>query len=74
MTYKFSHCICVETPNSEEAAQYYQDVFGMEFSMRQGNSIEVKSGDKLIYFDKSEEHRTIFEFVREELYPARSDV
>jgi catechol 2,3-dioxygenase-like lactoylglutathione lyase family enzyme len=59
MKYTLSRCICIETPDSEAAATFYQDVFGMEFSMRDGNSIELKSGQALLYFDKAPSHTTI---------------
>lgn len=74
MDYKFSHCICIETPDSEAAAKFYQDVFGMEFSMSEGDSVELRSGDKLIYFDKADEHKTIFEFFVDDLDAARANL
>ncbi len=74
MKYQLSHCICVETPQSEEAAKFYQDVFGMEYSMRDGDSIELRSGDKLLYFDTAPEHRTIFEFYVEDIDVARVEL
>ena len=74
MTYKLSHCICIETPDSEAAALFYQDVFGMEFSMKEGNSIELKSGDRLLYFENAQEHRTIFEFTVDDLMAARTEL
>lgn len=74
MNYILSHCICIETPNSEEAAAFYQDVLGMEFSTRQGDSIELKTGDRLLYFEKALEHRTIFEFFVDDLDAARADL
>jgi catechol 2,3-dioxygenase-like lactoylglutathione lyase family enzyme len=74
MKYTLSHCICIETPDSEAAAQFYQDVLGMEFSMRQGSSIELQSGDRLLYFDTAPKHSTIFEFFVDDLDAARADL
>ncbi|HEY6171409.1 MAG TPA: VOC family protein [Candidatus Kapabacteria bacterium] len=74
MNYSLSHCICIETPDSEAAVKFYQDTFGMEFSMREGDSIELKSGDRLLYFDKAPEHKTIFEFNVDDLDAARADL
>ena len=74
MKYTLSRCICIETPESEAAARFYQDELGMEFSMREGNSIELKSGDRLLYFDKSSSLRTILEFNVEDLDAARADL
>lgn len=74
MKYALSRCICIETPENEASAKFYQDVFGMEFSQREGESIELKSDDKLLYFDKADEPRTIFEFVVDDLDAARADL
>ena len=46
----------------------------MEFSMREGDSIELKAGDRLLYFDKAPEHKTIFEFYVDDLDAARADL
>jgi catechol 2,3-dioxygenase-like lactoylglutathione lyase family enzyme len=72
--YKFSRCVCIETPDNEAAAKFYQDVLGMEFSTREGTSIELKAGDRLLYFDKGEKHQTVFEFVVADLDAARADL
>jgi catechol 2,3-dioxygenase-like lactoylglutathione lyase family enzyme len=74
MKYTLSHCVCIETPNSEEAAAFYQNVLGMEFSARFGDSIELKAGDRLLYFEKAPEHRTIFEFNVDDLDAARAEL
>lgn len=74
MKYALSRCICIETPDHEAAAEFYQQVLGLEFSTREGESIELKSDDKLLYFDEAGKHRTIFEFVVDDLDSARADL
>ena len=74
MKFSLSHCICIETPDSEAAAEFYQRVFGMQFSMKQGDSVELRAGDRLLYFDKAPVHRTIFEFFVEDLDAARAEL
>ena len=71
MKFELSRCICIETPDNVAAAAFYRDVLGMEFSLQEGNSIELKSGERLLYFDSSTIHRTIFEFVVDDLEAAR---
>jgi predicted enzyme related to lactoylglutathione lyase len=74
MKYTLSRCICIESPKNEEAAKFYQDVLGMEFSVREGSSIELKSGHLLLHFDKGEKHRAVFEFDVDDLDAARADL
>jgi predicted enzyme related to lactoylglutathione lyase len=74
MKYTLSRCICIESPENEKAAKFYQDVLGMEFSVIEGTSIELKSDHLLLYFDKGEKHRTVFEFHVEDLDAAKADL
>ncbi len=74
MKYTLSHCLCIETPHSTEAARFYQDVFGMEFSTQDGDSIELRSGERLLSIDRSQTHKTIFEFYVDDLEAARKDL
>jgi catechol 2,3-dioxygenase-like lactoylglutathione lyase family enzyme len=74
MQYKFSRCICIETPDSEAAAKFYQDVMGMEFSAKGDTWVELKANDRLLYFDKGEKHQTVFEFVVEDPEAARAEL
>jgi len=74
MSYSLSHCICIETPDSEAGAKLYKYTFGIGFSMRVGDFIELKSAERLLYFDKDPEHKTIFEFNVDDLDSARADL
>lgn len=71
MKFSASHNFAFETPNFEEAAKFYERVFGFERRETESQSLHLQSVDQHFYFDKAADRRVVFEFIVEDLGEAR---
>lgn len=54
MPYKFSRCICLQTPDYEKALEFYHKTMGLELCGQIEGSAELKAGQNRLFIDKGE--------------------
>lgn len=63
VTFKFSPNLALQTPEQNQAVEFYQKVFGLEVAGRENNSIALKAGNFWIWLDQGEFLGPVFEFI-----------
>jgi len=71
MQFKFSRCVCLQTPESESALAFYRDVLGLELVVDGGEGAELKAGCNRLFIDSGSQMGPILEIIVSDLDTAR---
>ncbi|MFQ6008502.1 MAG: VOC family protein [Candidatus Zixiibacteriota bacterium] len=74
MPFKFSRCICLQTPDQEKAVEFYRKVFGLEIAALEGNGVEFKADPCRLFIDKGERLGPIMEFLVPNVEAAKEEL
>jgi catechol 2,3-dioxygenase-like lactoylglutathione lyase family enzyme len=74
MSYTFSRCFALQTPEPEKAVEFYRKVFGLELAKSDGNEIELQAGQFRFFLDKGPSMGPIMEFVVPNLDRAKAEL
>ncbi|MCI0531064.1 MAG: hypothetical protein L0Y74_03830 [candidate division Zixibacteria bacterium] len=74
MSYKFSDCICLQTPDIESAKEFYSRVMGLEIVKHDEKVLELKAGQNRLFLDKGPHLGPITEFLVPDLERAKTDL
>jgi len=75
MPYKFSKCICLQTPDYEKALEFYHKVIGLEMSGSIEGSAELKAGENRLFIDNEKTALgPILEFLVPDVEAARREL
>lgn len=69
--FKFSRCLCLQTPDVGQAVDFYRSVLGLPLVERQISTAELKAGENRLFIDQGEATGPIMEFLVNELDEAR---
>ena len=74
MSYRLSKNINLETPNLEEAVQFYHEVLGFRIAEMGNDWARFDTGDMRLYITRGNPMGPITEFVVEDLEKARKEL
>lgn len=74
MPFKFSRCICLQTPQSESAARFYREILGVESADEKECNTELIVGTNRLFIDKGEQLGPILEFLIPDLESAKKEL
>ena len=74
MPFKFSRCLCLQTPGADKAAEFYEKVMGLPIVARTDNTVEFKSGEIRLFVQEKEQLGPIMEFVVPDLEKAKTEL
>jgi catechol 2,3-dioxygenase-like lactoylglutathione lyase family enzyme len=63
MPFKFSRCLCLQTPDVDRAVAFYHRVMGLEVTYRDGNNAELEAGSYRLFIDQGPCLGPIMEFL-----------
>jgi catechol 2,3-dioxygenase-like lactoylglutathione lyase family enzyme len=74
MKYKFSRCFCIQTPNVEEAIEFYRTTMGLKLVRRDSEVIELAAGEFRFFLDQGTPLGTIMEYIVPNLEAAKEEL
>lgn len=74
MPFKFSRCICLQTPDAEKAMRFYHEVMGLPSVLRTDNQRELTASHNRLFFDNGEPRGPILEFMVPDLDKAKEEL
>jgi catechol 2,3-dioxygenase-like lactoylglutathione lyase family enzyme len=74
MPFKFSRCLCLQTPKANEAVEFYAKVMGLPVVDRTGDTVEFKSGEIRLFVPEKEQLGPIMEFIVPDLEAAKAEL
>jgi len=74
MPFKFSRCICLQTPRFEPAVNFYRDVLGLDPVEAGEGSAELMAGSNRLFIDEGARMGPILEFLVPDLDAAKEEL
>ena len=74
MPFKFSRCICLQTPRFESAVNFYKDVLGLDPVEEGEGSAELRAGSNRLLIDEGARMGPILEFLVPDLDAAKEEL
>jgi catechol 2,3-dioxygenase-like lactoylglutathione lyase family enzyme len=74
MPFKFSRCLCLQTPKAGEAVEFYEKVMGLPMVGRSGDTVEFKAGEIRLFVQEKEHLGPIMEFIVPDLEKAKAEL
>ncbi|MDZ4723257.1 MAG: VOC family protein [candidate division Zixibacteria bacterium] len=74
MPYKFSRCLCLESPDSEAMITFYRDVLGLPLVHQHPESAEFNAHPTRLFIDNRPSRNVIMEFLVPDLEEARVEL
>lgn len=75
MPYKFSRCICLQTPDYERALEFYHKTLGLDLTDEIEESAELKAEQNRLFIDKAKlPLGPILEFLVPDIEAAREEL
>ena len=71
MSFKFSRCFLLQTPDVDKALSFYRDIIGLEPTPSQSGETELKAGQLRFFLDKGEPMGPVMEYVVPDLAEAK---
>ena len=63
MPFRFSNCLCLQTPDIDRAVAFYHRLMGFEVTFHEGDSAELEAGPYRLFMDKGERLGPVIEFL-----------
>jgi catechol 2,3-dioxygenase-like lactoylglutathione lyase family enzyme len=74
MPFKFSRCICLQSPDANEAMKFYHTVMGLPAVARTDGQRELTASENRMFFDSGELRGPIMEFLVPDIEKAREEL
>ncbi len=74
MPFKFSECLCLQTPDVDRAVAFYHRVLGLEVAYREGDSAELRGGAFRLFLDRGPKQGPIMEFLVPDVEIAKEEL
>lgn len=74
MSFKFSRCICLQSPDAEKALAFYRDVLKLPQVNATDEMPELKAENNRLFFDAGELRGPILEFIVPDLEKAKAEL
>lgn len=75
MKYKMSRFMALHIDNGEDAVKFYSEILGFTVKVREGDSVELESEERTIYFDNTKYCKgLVLEFNVEDLDAAKKEL
>ncbi len=74
MSFKFSRCLCLQTPKADKAVEFYEKVMSLPVAERSGDTVEFKAGEIRLFVQEKEELGPIMEFIVPDLEKAKTEL
>ncbi len=74
MPFKFSRCICLQTPKAKQAVEFYEKVLGLPVVTRTGDGVEFKAGEFRLFIQEKEYLGPVLEFIVPDLEKAKKEL
>lgn len=74
MSFKFSRCVCLQTPDMDKAVEFYSKILGLKIVHREEGTVEMKAEPFKIFLDKGEFLGPIMEFLVPDVENARKEL
>lgn len=74
MPYKFSRCICLETPDFAAMVAFYRDTMGLSIVHEHPGSAELNASPVRLFVDERPTANVVFEFLVPHLEDARKEL
>jgi len=74
MPFRFSQCLCLQTPDLDRAVAFYHRVMGLEVTYREGNGAELEAGPYRLFIDQGAHQGPIMEFLAPDVEVAKEEL
>ena len=74
MPFKFSRCLCLQTPKAKDAVEFYEKVMGLPIVDRTDDTVEFKSWEIRLFVQEKEQLGPIMEFIVPDLEKAKAEL
>lgn len=74
MPYKFSSCICLQTPQRDEAKEFYEKVMGLKVASLDKGSVELEAEQNRLFLDMGDPLGPILEFLVPDVEAAKEEL